>query len=164
MRLCLTEFAGKGLVTVDVSGSHQGLHLAFDASSLDAILWPEFSQVARADELWRTTCLELFLGHPDRKDYLELNFSPSGHWNAYRFKGYREGMRQAQDVDLLKLESGDNRILAARVRIDHLRMPLLLGPAAVIEYQSGQLGYFALEHGAGPDFHDASLHRRVDHL
>ena len=169
MRLSLAEYTGSGFITVDVSKSNQALRLVFDASELDSILWPGFRRVARAEELWRTTCLELFLGHPDRDDYLELNFSPSGHWNAYRFTGYRAGMSRARDVNLLKLESIDDKVLVVTVRIDKLRMPLLLGPAAVIESLSGRpgyfaLSYFALKHGEQPDFHDASLHCRVDHL
>ena len=74
----------------------------------------------------------------------------------------------------MKLESIDDKVLVVTVRIDKLRMPLLLGPAAVIESLSGRpghfalsyfaLSYFALKHGEQPDFHDASLHCRVDHL
>ena len=78
-------------------------------------------------------------------------------------------MSRARDVNLLKLESTDDKVLVVTVRIDKLRMPLLLGPAAVIESLSGRpgyfaLSYFALKHGEQPDFHDASLHCRVDHL
>ena len=88
-------------------------------------------------------------------------------------------MSRARDVNLLKLESIEDKVLAVTVRIDKLRMPLLLGPAAVIESLSGRpgyfapsyfalsyfaLSYFALKHGEQPDFHDASLHCRVDHL
>ena len=52
---------------------------------------PEATARVRTDELWRTTCFEAFV----RTDggYVEYNLSPSGAWAAYRFDGYREGMR-----------------------------------------------------------------------
>lgn len=35
----------------------------------------------RRDELWRDTCLELFLARGDAPAYREFNMAPSGHWN-----------------------------------------------------------------------------------
>lgn len=43
----------------------------------------------RADELWQTTCFELFLRRPGEETYLEYNFAPSGQWAAYGFDAYR---------------------------------------------------------------------------
>ena len=49
---------------------------------------------ARTDELWRSTCFELFLRFDDDERYVEFNFSPSTRWAAYAFDGYREGMAE----------------------------------------------------------------------
>jgi len=46
---------------------------------------------ARKDELWHHTCFEAFLGLPGSDAYWELNVSPDGDWNLYRFSGYRSG-------------------------------------------------------------------------
>lgn len=54
---------------------------------------PEPEAPRRMDELWKTTCFELFLRNSKTGAYLEFNLSPSGHWAAYSFDGYREGMR-----------------------------------------------------------------------
>ncbi len=54
---------------------------------------PEWKSPARADELWGTTCFELFLAEAADSAYYEFNFSPSSQWAAYAFTGYREGRR-----------------------------------------------------------------------
>lgn len=41
--------------------------------------------------LWDATCFELFLSAGQER-YWEFNLSPAGHWNVYRFDGYRCGM------------------------------------------------------------------------
>src|SRR5436190_6661783 len=48
----------------------------------------------RADDLWRTTCFELFVAG-EGAGYREYNFSPSGAWAAYEFADYRAGMANA---------------------------------------------------------------------
>ena len=56
----------------------------------------------RRDELWRTTCAEIFVALDDASDgkphtggpYLEFNFSPTGDWAAYRFDSTRTGMHR----------------------------------------------------------------------
>jgi hypothetical protein len=44
----------------------------------------------RADDLWRTTCFELFIQAEGESGYREWNFAPNGSWAAYDFSGYRE--------------------------------------------------------------------------
>ena len=50
------------------------------------------------DGLWQHTCFEAFVGLGDGPAYLELNFSASGDWAAYRFDDYRQGMRPMQNA------------------------------------------------------------------
>jgi hypothetical protein len=117
---------------------------------------------ARADELWRHTCFELFVGLPDREAYVELNFSPSGEWAMYGFVAYRRGMRpidvrRAPRIALRPIEHG--LVLEAVTYLDDLPMPqpgspLRAGAAAVIEETDGAMSYWALAHpSALPDFH-----------
>ncbi len=54
---------------------------------------PSPAAPARADNLWQTTCFELFLCDPQGAGYTEFNVSPSGAWAAYAFEGYRSGMQ-----------------------------------------------------------------------
>lgn len=113
----------------------------------------------RCDGLWRNTCFELFIAPCEQQDYLEINVSPSGNWNAYRFTGYREGMaslavtrltsRCAHDQEALRIgfeiEVGETSCIAA---------PCELAVTAVIEHSDGARSYWALAHkNDRPDFH-----------
>jgi hypothetical protein len=115
---------------------------------------------ARADELWRHTCLEVFVAARGSQGYREFNFSPSGAWALYAFSAYRAGMtvpalgnppgmRWQRGAGLLELEvSLPAESLPAGD--DGFRLAL----SAVIEEQSGTISYWALTHPAGqPDFH-----------
>lgn len=127
---------------------------------------------ARQDGLWKHTCFEAFVAAADAAaaGYVEYNCAPSGAWAAYRFDGYRSGMRAeplavpprvaqrrgaqhaAVDVALPwpapPPGDGAARAVPARVR---------LGLTAVVEAMDGSLSYWALRHPPGrPDFHNAA--------
>jgi hypothetical protein len=117
---------------------------------LDKIVLPQAGPSRRADELWRSTCFEAFLG--DGSGYAELNFSPSLAWAAYRFDRYREGMRNA-DLESPRIEvrhAGQSFVLCAQFALRGAR----LGLSAVIEEKDGHKSCWALAHPHGaPDFH-----------
>jgi hypothetical protein len=114
----------------------------------------------RQDRLWEETCLELFLGTTDSAEYWEVNLSPSGHWNVYRFDKYREGMREepafaslpfavriGPDALELSIELDGGKILPAG-------KDLAASVAAVIGATDGGKSHWALVHPASrPDFH-----------
>ena len=123
----------------------------------------------RADELWRHTCFEAFVGVVGEEPYFEFNFATSGEWAAYRFSGYRAGMSVASEVDAPRLE------VRMTARTFELKMFLELGrPAdlradarwrlglsAVIEDMAGGKSYWALAHPPGKaDFHHADSFAR----
>ena len=114
----------------------------------------------RKDRLWEETCLELFLGTADSGEYREFNLSPSGHWNAWRFARYREGMREEPSIASLPFD--------VRIGPDALELSMELdvgtihpagesieaGVAAVIRTIDGGKSHWALTHpGPRPDFH-----------
>ena len=115
---------------------------------------------ARRHGLWEETCFEFFLGVKDSPQYWEFNLSPAGHWNVYRFVGYRQGMteetaftslplsvRRRPDLLRVALELEAERIMAAD-------QPLMVGIAAVIKFRDQGLTYWALLHpGPQADFH-----------
>jgi hypothetical protein len=117
------------------------------------LIVPDLAASARADGLWRHTCFEAFLGAGD--GYVELNFSPSRQWAAYRFSGYREGMAAAEIADPSIETQSAPEWLELRASVD---LPPgadgPLGLSAVIEEAGGRLSYWALGHSPGkPDFH-----------
>jgi hypothetical protein len=139
---------------------------------------PPIAEAGRTDRLWAHTCFEAFIGVADSPQYLELNFSPSGQWAAYRFHSYREGMTPALDVVMRLAVRSANERLELRAEVQLCERPLgerQLGgrPAApgaapeasvplrlrialstVVEDREGRLSYWALRHPPGrPDFH-----------
>jgi hypothetical protein len=123
---------------------------------------PTLVAPARSDELWQHTCFEAFVRTSSDTAYYEFNFAPSTQWAAYRFDGYRSGMRVATEIAALRIEvqsSADHYTLQAALELD--RLPGLsrdatwhLGLSALIEDTSGRKSYWALAHPSGkPDFH-----------
>ena len=117
----------------------------------DSLVIPDKPRRGRADELWKTTCLELFVQTAD--GYREYNFSPSGAWAAYDFTGPREGMSkppvEPPEIDVEDI--GDKLLLDAVLDLPERGR---FGLAAVVEEVGGTKSYWALVHGTGrPDFH-----------
>jgi len=114
----------------------------------------------RKDRLWEGTCIELFPGTTDSREYWEFNLSPSGDWNVYRFTGYRAGMREepafaslpfavriGPDALELSMELDVEKIIPSGKTIE-------VGIAAVIRTIDGGRSHWALAHPASrPDFH-----------
>ncbi|MFC3071197.1 DOMON-like domain-containing protein [Phenylobacterium soli] len=116
---------------------------------------PAAAGAARTDELWRHTCFEAFAKPAGGEGYLEFNFAPSGQWAAYRFDGYRQGMRLAEDVVLpnVAVRRGPGWLEIAALA-DVGEGPVRLGLSAVIEAADGRKSYWALRHPPEkPDFH-----------
>jgi len=123
---------------------------------------PTVTAPTRTDGLWRHTCFEAFVRASPGAAYYELNFAPSTQWAAYRFSGYRGGMRVANEIGAPGFEvetNGEGCGLRVSAELD--RLPGLpgdgawrLGLSAVIEETSGRKSYWALAHPPGkPDFH-----------
>lgn len=129
--------------------------LAGDVSSLSI---PESRSSRNTDQLWRHTCFELFVMEGDGPEYHEFNFSPTGEWAVYAFRGYREGGQLVNELAPgIVVHKTINRLeLAAEISRDFLPQsgPLRLGLSAVVEDADGVLSYWALRHPPGkPDFH-----------
>jgi len=117
----------------------------------------------RTDALWRHTCFEAFIRAPQSAAYYELNFSPSTEWAAYRFSGYRDGMKIAQDIGPPRTKLASNSAefeLQTSFELGQLLPDLPsnakrhLGLSAVVEQANGDMSYWALVHPPGkPDFH-----------
>jgi hypothetical protein len=129
------------------------------------LLLPDWQTPRRADELWMTTCFEMFLMPDDGGDaYFEFNFSPSARWAAYAFNGYRAAMRDLavtiephiEREPELEPEDGEPHY-ALEADVDFSEIPpgaLKVGLTAVIEEKDGTKSYWALAHPSPePDFH-----------
>jgi hypothetical protein len=132
-------------------------HFRYLVEGAEDLILPDPADPARADDLWKTTCFEAFVGL-NSESYLEYNFSPSGQWAAYRFDSYRKGMREEPAEVEVWLEGGEGWIaVEAAVESTALNPGSILALTAVVEERGGHKSYWALAHPAGPpDFHDRS--------
>jgi hypothetical protein len=132
--------------------------------ALNDVAIPALAAPVRSDGLWQHTCFEAFARPGSAEEYCEFNFAPSRAWAAYRFSGYREGMREevvsAAPVIEVGVSAGLLEIRVAFAPERGLTTPsdgrLRLGLSAVIEETNGGKSYWALAHPPGKaDFHHA---------
>jgi len=123
---------------------------------------------SRKDELWKTTCFELFFSIQGQTDYFELNFSPSGEWNAYHFDSYRNGMETEMRIQATQIRHGlkdglfelqttvdlSQLMTELRAQLGSPNITLDASLSAVIQNQKGSTTFWALRHvGNQPNFH-----------
>lgn len=132
--------------------------------AIDGLQLPARTAPVRTDELWKHTCFEAFVRGAAGEDYCEFNFAPSTQWAAYRFTGYRDGMKPIGEIDAPLIEVRSTREhFEMDVSLDLGRAaelpkdaPWRVGVSAVIEETGGGKSYWALAHPAGKaDFHHA---------
>ncbi len=145
-------------VTAQVHGTSDGCHAEFRLQGdVSQIKIPQHRPPARTDELWKSTCFEIFWQPAGAKSYREFNLSPSSCWAAYDFDSFRKGMRDAP-VPAISLASSHNDrelILKASIAAD-LPDPAQVALNAIVEGLDGKLQYWALAFAPGkPDFHAA---------
>jgi hypothetical protein len=100
----------------------------------------------------------MFVMAEDGPGYREFNFSPSGEWAVYAFRGYRDGGELEIELTpgILVRKTMNRLELDAKIRKQYLPPGRLLkmGLSAVVEDADGVLSYWALQHAPGkPDFH-----------
>ena len=116
---------------------------------------PPHAPSERTDDLWRTTCFEIFWRPTSGEAYREFNLSPSGRWAAYDFDRFREGMRDAPVASIALACSHDARSLTLEAEIAAaLPNPARVALNAIIETRDGAMQFWALAFPPGaPEFH-----------
>ena len=166
-RFALEPFHAEGIlpdlkITGAVSRHSNIISISYTLwGSLTEAVIPETSEApSRQNELWEETCFELFLGGRGSDQYWEFNFSPSGHWNVYRFDAYREGMEEETAFSSLPFSvknEQDELLLDLEFSLDDI-IPedegLEISVSAVVRLKDGRVIYWAMTHpGPKPDFH-----------
>lgn len=151
------------LIKVSIVRKEDGVVLRYDArGTIGGVLVPAPSASLRTDGLWQHTCFEAFVRAGER--YCEFNFSASTQCAAYRFDGYRSGMKPLEDVSALPMAiEASETALVLQATLPQAALakwlgdgPLRIGLSAVIEEKNGRKSYWALKHPPGkPDFHRA---------
>lgn len=114
------------------------------------------SKRQRKDELWKSSCFELFLSR-DGQEYTEVNVSPLGHWQSYHFKDYRNGRSDSDRVTVEVVGSHfqkDRYKIRFHVRGLKIAREISIHPVVILS-SNGKVDYFAHSHPHGkPDFHN----------
>jgi hypothetical protein len=141
------------------SGAKLWLRYTLDMP-LASLALPDPAEPERADNLWQTTCFELFARLPGEPSYAEFNFSPSSQWAAYAFARYRDLLENIAmpGAPEIFLDAGQKWLNVEATLIlpePWATAPLDLALSAVIEETDGTKSYWALAHppGCAPDFH-----------
>ncbi|PKP93328.1 MAG: hypothetical protein CVT75_06245 [Alphaproteobacteria bacterium HGW-Alphaproteobacteria-14] len=143
-------------VIASITATPQGCEAEFRLDGhVPAIVLPPPAAPERADNLWQTTCFEIFWQPLGGTYYREFNLSPSGRWAAYDFDSFREGMRDAPVVSMALACSHDDSGLVLRAQIAaDLPTPAQVALNAVVEHKDGGKQYWALAFPSGPpEFH-----------
>lgn len=141
-------------------GNSLAIHYAVHGALANMVIPDSVERPTRKHGLWKESCFEFFVAVRDASRYWEFNLSPSGHWNVYRFTGYREGMREERSFASLpfKINLGPGTLsLTLECSLDSIIPPAQavdLALCAVIKHTDGPVTYWALTHrGPQPDFH-----------
>lgn len=128
---------------------------------IGAILVPASDVSERTDNLWKTTCFEIFWQPDGDSYYREFNLSPSSRWACYDFDSFREGMRDAP-VDAISIScSHDENSLELIADIaSELPVPAQVALNGIVEDKDGNIQFWALAFEDGKaEFHSEVCRR-----
>lgn len=137
------------------------IQLSVSVDGAENLAIADWQSSGRADNLWKTTCFEMFLNPAGADQYFEFNFSPSSQWAAYIFDSYRNNMRHlhlpVEPRIERGLEAGEAYVIDVDLDLSRIPFgPLRMGLSAIIEERDGTKSYWALAHAPGPpDFHNS---------
>jgi len=130
----------------------------------DHVSWPQHhgSQI-RAENLEKSTCFEIFIQQLEHANYVNVQLTPSGLWNAYRFDQYQYPKQVPPRHELrLTIE----QLLIERHRISFVlnlaqlyprRSLLKIGLSAILAHRHDLHSDWGLQHsGAFADPHRAA--------
>ncbi|TRD10104.1 hypothetical protein FGU71_12795 [Erythrobacter insulae] len=151
-------------VTASVTATDAGCDAEFRLDgTIGRINLPQHTTATRMDDLWKTTCFEIFWQPIGGTYYREFNLSPSSRWACYDFDSFREGMRDAP-VDAISIACSHNDsglVLKASIASD-LPAPAQVALNAIVEHPDGGMQFWALAFGPGkPEFHSEACRQMI---
>ncbi len=143
-------------VTAMIHPTEKGCAAEFRLSGdISAITLPDKEEAKRRDNLWKTTCFEIFWQAEGSPSYREFNLSPSTCWAAYDFDDFRLNSRDAsaERVAIDCSISSNSLVLKAEIE-SQLVLPAKVALNAIVENADGALQFWALKFAQGkPEFH-----------
>lgn len=143
-------------IDASIEATATGCRAVFSAhGNIARIKVPEIeADRGRFDDLWRTTCFEIFWQPEGGPCYREFNLSPSTRWACYDFDDFREGMRNAPaEVRIVTEVTADVLTVTADI-VSDLPRPAKVALNGIIEDADGTNRFWALAFADGkPEFH-----------
>ena len=143
-------------ISAQIHPTESGCEAVFRVEGdMDAIVIPQKTAPERMDNLWKTTCFEIFWQPEGDSYYREFNLSPSLRWACYDFDDFRLNSRDAPVERIEQTCTNDARSLELTASIDSaLPLPASVALNAIIETKEGDLQFWALAFADGkPEFH-----------
>ena len=150
------------VIAVDILSADGG-GLVFDytlTGDVAALRIAKPGEPGPADDLWRSTCFEAFVGSQGSTRYTEFNFAPSCQWARYTFDDYRHPPHPVclTDNPVTIATVAYHKIVALQATVPAAALPggeHVIGLSAVIKRDDGTKSYWAIRHTPdAPDFHD----------
>lgn len=151
-------------VTASITATPSGCEAEFRLDGqVSAIILPPHAAPERMDNLWQTTCFEIFWQPLGGTYYREFNLSPSGRWAAYDFDSFREAMRDApvQAIAITCSHDEVGLVLKASIAAE-LPSPAQVALNAIVEHPDGGMQFWALAFPPGkPEFHSEACRQMI---
>ena len=145
-------------ISASVIPKATGCRAVFEVvGDMAALLIPPLAAPGRYEDLWKTTCFEVFWQANEDGDlgpYREFNLSPSTRWANYDFDAFRQGSRHGPAEVAISVSLSDTTLRLEADIVADLPVPAQIALNAVIEDKDGTITYWALAFPAGkPEFH-----------
>lgn len=116
---------------------------------------PSHAMSERMDNLWKTTCFEIFWQPVGDPYYREFNLSPSTRWACYDFDDFRKNGRDApvSAISIACSQTEDMLALEANIASE-LPLPADVALNGIVEDMDGNIQFWALAFPEGKaEFH-----------
>jgi len=126
--------------------------------ALENYIFPKEQSIKRENELWKRTCLELFLADSKSEGYYELNLSPSLAWNFYYLKHYRADVEEVvlTSVPTIQIEE-DTNFYSIEFTLENFNFEIFdsCNLTAILLTKKDKRTFWSLKEMADtPDFHN----------
>ncbi len=123
--------------------------------NISAIRIPDPAESARRDNLWKTTCFEIFWQPAGGSYYREFNLSPSSQWACYDFDDFRLNSRDAPvEAISIACRFDDGELVLDADIASQLPIPADVALNAIVEDKDGNIQFWALAFQPGKaEFH-----------
>lgn len=143
-------------VTAAIEATRDGCRAKFRlAGDVGQIKVPAHAEAERMDNLWKTTCFEIFWQPQGGSYYREFNLSPSSRWACYDFDDFRLNSRDAPVSAIsIACAASENALELDASIASELPLPANVALNAIVEDLEGNIQFWALAFAPGnPEFH-----------